>query len=355
MATQSSSRLLQPRKTSFQTLQSSKRYHNSRLHKGTPTRGRPCKSGELKASGSSIDISSGSIDDEAMISELERVEVKEPKIESSAELAAATVIGAVAFGAGIWAFLGPQKGEEYFAGYLLEQSLSVDNLFVFILVFDYFKTPLDYQNKVLTYGIGTAAILRLVLIVLGVDIVDRFQPVLLIFAAILVVSSLKLLTGEDDEEDDDLSNNKIVSFCRRLIPFTDDYDGDNFFMTLANGTKVATPLLLVLMVVEISDVVFAVDSIPAVFGVTLDPFIVYTSNMWAILSLRGLYGFVCAIMGKLEYLDKAVALVLGFVGLKILAEYMGFEIETSASLGIVTSILSGGVALSYLLPSSEKK
>ncbi|EFN50725.1 hypothetical protein CHLNCDRAFT_28756 [Chlorella variabilis] len=274
-------------------------------------------------------------------------------VEERAEGAASAVIAALAFGAGVWAVMGEQKGAEYFAGYLLEQSLSVDNLFVFILVFNYFKTPIEYQSKVLTYGIATAAVLRLVLIVAGVDIVERFEPVLLVFAGILLLSSAKLLTaGGDEEEEEDLSKNKIVQFCKSLMSFTDSYDGDKFF-TMQNGVRVATPLLLVLLVVELSDVVFAVDSIPAVLGVTLDPFIVYTSNLFAILSLRGLYTFVSTFMKELRFLDKAVAVVLGFVGGKILAQFAGLDVPTDVSLGVVASILGLGVGAS-LLPAGKE-
>lgn len=292
------------------------------------------------------------MEDEAdVLKSLDRLEVAEPLVEQRGESAASTVIAALIFGAGVWGFMGPDKGAEYFAGYLLEQSLSVDNLFVFILVFNYFKTPVEYQNKVLTYGIATAAVLRLVLIVAGVDIVERFEPVLLLFAGILILSSAKLLIGgEEDDEEEDLSGNKIVQFCKSLMSFTDTYDGDKFF-TVQNGTRVATPLLLVLLVVELSDVVFAVDSIPAVFGVTLDPFIIYTSNLFAILSLRGLYSFVATFMKELRYLDKAVALVLGFVGVKILADFGGYHISTGASLGVVAGILGLGVGTSLLLPA----
>lgn len=158
--------------------------------------------------------------------------------------------------------------------------------------------------------------------------------------------------GEDDEEED-LSDNRIVKFCKSLFQFTDAYDADNFFTTLADGTRRATPLLLVLLVVELSDVVFAVDSIPAVFGVTLDPFIVYTSNLFAILSLRGLYTFVATFMSKLQYLDKAVALVLGFVGAKIIADFAGLAIPTDVSLEVVATILATGVGASLLLPRLE--
>ncbi|KAL4438500.1 hypothetical protein ABPG77_000148 [Micractinium sp. CCAP 211/92] len=290
-------------------------------------------------------------DDADVLKSLDRVEVVEPLVEQRGESAAATVIAALIFGAGVWGFMGPEKGAEYFAGYLLEQSLSVDNLFVFILVFNYFKTPVEYQNKVLTYGIATAAILRLVLIVAGVDIVERFEPVMLLFAGILILSSAKLLfSGDDDDEEEDLSSNKIVQFCKSLMSFSDTYDGDNFF-TVKDGVRMATPLLLVLLVVELSDVVFAVDSIPAVFGVTLDPFIVYTSNLFAILSLRGLYSFVSTFMKELRYLDKAVALVLGFVGVKILADFGGYHVPTGVSLGVVAGILGFGVGTSLLLPA----
>ncbi|KAL4853820.1 Thylakoid membrane protein TERC [Chlorella vulgaris] len=287
-----------------------------------------------------------------VIEEIDFLEVKEPIVEERAEGAAATVIAALVFGAGVWGVLGEQKGAEFFAGYLLEQSLSVDNLFVFILVFKYFKTPVEYQSKVLTYGIATAAVLRLVLIVVGVDIVERFEPVLLLFAAILLVSSFKLLLGSEDDEEEDLSENKIVQFVRSIVTFSDAYDGDKFF-TVQNGVRVATPLLLVLLVVELSDVVFAVDSIPAVFGVTLDPFIVYSSNIFAILSLRGLYSFVSTVMKELRFLDKAVALVLGFVGGKILADFVGYHVPTEWSLGIVASILGVGVGASLLSPGTK--
>lgn len=184
---------------------------------------------------------------------------------------------------------------------------------------------------------------------------ERFEPVLLLFAGILIFSSAKLLFSSDDgDEDEDLSENKIVQFCKSLTKFSDTYDGDKFF-TIQNGVRVATPLLLVLLVVELSDVVFAVDSIPAVFGVTRDPFIVYSSNLFAILSLRGLYGFVATFMKDLRFLDKAVATVLGFVGVKIIADYVGYHVPTDVSLGVVTSILGIGVGASLLLPAPAEE
>ncbi|KFM26903.1 putative membrane protein [Auxenochlorella protothecoides] len=250
------------------------------------------------------------------IEQLKQIEEAEP--DKKALNVFLAIAAALLFGLGIWGVQGPNKAAEYFAGYLLEQSLSIDNLFVFVLVFEYFKTPRKAQDVVLTYGIASAAVLRLVLIGAGSSIIGRFKPLLVVFAAILMVSSFKLLTPR--------------------MTLSTNYDGTNFF-TVENGVKMATPLLLVLLVVELTDVVFAVDSIPAVFGVTLDPFIIYTSNIFAILSLRSVYAFVATILGELKYLDKAIAAVLGFIGCKILAEFAGLEISTAASLLVVVGLL----------------
>ncbi|DBB18490.1 TPA: hypothetical protein ACH3X3_000131 [Trebouxia sp. C0006] len=286
-----------------------------------------------------------------LIARLSRLQATTSEAESRGEVVAAFVGAALVFGVGIWNTLGVEKAQEFFAGYLLEQSLSVDNLFVFILVFRYFRAPKADQDKVLKYGIGTAAVLRLVMILLGSELIESWKPVLLLFAGILLFSSYKLLASgdSDDADDEDLSDNGIVKLCRRLIPVSETYDGASFF-TIQNGKRVATPLLLVLAVVELSDVVFAVDSIPAVFGITTDPFIVYSSNMFAILSLRALYGFVNTIMSELKYLDKAVALVLGFIGAKMVADFGGYHVPTITSLGVVVTTLAGGVAASLWLP-----
>ena len=257
------------------------------------------------------------------------------------------------FGAGIGFVQGVDKASEYFAGYLLEQSLSVDNLFVFILVFDYFKVPESTQPKVLSYGIVGAMIMRAAMILAGATAIEDFEPVLLVFAGILIFSSYKLLANNEEEEEEDLKDSAIVTFCSSMIQVSDEYDGDNFWTTAKDGvTKMATPLLLVVAVIELSDVVFAVDSIPAVFGVTKDPFIVYTSNIFAICGLRSLFGFVSAVVSELEYLETSVAVVLGFIGVKMVADYAGYPMSTEASLAVVATLLSGGVAASYLFPSA---
>ncbi|KAJ4971196.1 hypothetical protein NE237_004295 [Protea cynaroides] len=255
---------------------------------------------------------------------------------------------AVAFGFGVGLMDGVGKASEFFAGYLLEQSLSVDNLFVFVLIFKYFKVPTMYQSRVLTYGIAGAIIFRLSLILLGTTTLQRFEAVNLLLAVILLYSSFKLFTGEEGETD--LSNNFIVKTCQKFIPVTSDYDGDRF-ITIQDGVWKATPLLLTVAVIELSDIAFAVDSIPAVLGVTRDPFIVLTSNLFAILGLRSLYTLISQSMSELEYLQPAISIVLGFIGSKMILDFFGYHVSTEVSLGCVATCLGGGVLLSLMRKS----
>lgn len=194
-----------------------------------------------------------------------------------------TVALAVLFGVGVLVFKGAESGMEYFAGYIVEQSLSVDNLFVFIMLFEYFKVPLAYQNRVLTWGIIGAVCMRGGMIYLGVAVLEQFEWMILIFAGILLFSAFKLIQGSDEEED--LSNNCIMRASAMVIPSTSEYDGDRFFVR-ENGSLHATPLLMCLVCIEFSDLVFAIDSIPAVIGISKDPFVVYSSNIFAIMGLR---------------------------------------------------------------------
>jgi predicted tellurium resistance membrane protein TerC len=179
----------------------------------------------------------------------------------------AWVVTAILFGGGLWAVAGPQTGQEFFAGYLVEQSLSVDNLFVFLLLFEYFKVPLQFQDRVLNWGIYGAIVMRAVMIGIGAAALQKFHAILLVFAAILVYSSASFFLNVGKEEEEDPEQNTIVKFSRALIPSTNNFDGDRFF-TIVDGVRTATPLFICMIAVEISDVVFAVDSIPAVFGVT---------------------------------------------------------------------------------------
>ncbi|MCD7463959.1 hypothetical protein HAX54_051782 [Datura stramonium] len=269
---------------------------------------------------------------------------------SSVRTVALCVFSAVAFGVGVGFVDGVSKASEFFAGYLLEQSLSVDNLFVFVLIFKYFKVPLMYQNRVLSYGIAGAVIFRLSIILLGTATLQRFEAVNLLLAGILLYSSFKLFTGE--EEDADLSDNFIVKTCQKFIPITSEYDGDRF-ITLQDGVWKATPLLLTVAVIELSDIAFAVDSIPAVFGVTRDPFIVFTSNLFAILGLRSLYTLISESMSELEYLQPSIGVVLGFIGFKMILDFFGYHVSTEASLGVVATCLSAGVLLSLVKKSDQ--
>jgi TerC family integral membrane protein len=304
----------------------------------------------LATSSSSATRTKASSSDEGAMTK--NTEGDEDEKNTDVAVVAAVLGAACAFGAFIGATQGADKASEYFAGYLLEQSLSVDNLFVFVLVFEYFKVPQERQTRVLNYGIFGALLMRAVMVLAGVQVVENFKPTLLVFAGILIFSSYKLLSEGDEDEEEDMSDNAIVKFCSNFIEVSEDYDGDNFF-TVQNGVKIATPLLLVLAVIEVSDVVFAVDSIPAVFGVTTDPFIVYTSNLFAIMSLRQLYGLISKAVGELKYLQTAVALVLGFIGVKMCVEFAGVDIPTEASLAVVATMLGGGVGASVLLPNDE--
>lgn len=254
---------------------------------------------------------------------------------------------AIAYGFLLIFVAGPETSGEFYAGYLLEQSLSIDNLLVFLLLFEYFKVPLKYQNRVLNWGIIGSIVMRATMIGLGSVALQEFREVLLVFAAVLLFSSYKVVVGDEDDEDEDLGDNVIVKFANNLFSSTDQFDGDNFF-TEIDGIRKATPMLLCLIAVEISDVVFAVDSIPAIFGVTEDPLVVFSSNMFAIMGLRSLYIILSKAASELKYLEKAVAVVLGFIGGKLIAEYFGVAISTELSLCVVITMLGAGVAASIL-------
>ncbi len=241
------------------------------------------------------------------------------------------------------------KALEFVAGYLVEKSLSVDNLFVFLLIFRFFQVPSQVQHRVLFWGVFGAIVLRGVMIALGVGLLEHFEWLVLVFAAVLVFSGLKLLF-ENEEEGADLSNNRVVRLVQRILPVTDRYDGSRFF-TVQDGARRATPLLLVLIVVELSDVIFAVDSIPAVFGVSRDPFIIYTSNIFAILGLRALYFVLASALAGLRFLRPSLAFVLLFIGAKMIAGHLGHEVPVGAALAVVGGLLGAGVALSLLFPA----
>lgn len=250
------------------------------------------------------------------------------------------------FGSWVYQRFGSQTGLEFFAGYLIEYALSVDNIFVFLLVFAYFAVPDKYQHRVLFWGIFGAVAMRGLFIGLGAALISRFEWVLYLFGAFLVYTGIRIMVQRETEVHPE--SNPVVRLFRRVMPMTDRYHGKHFLVR-QSGRLMATPLLLVLVVVEATDVVFAVDSIPAIFGITKDPFIVFTSNICAILGLRALYFLLAGMMNKFVYLKVGLGLVLAFIGAKMLAaEWVHLPVQVS--LGVVAAILGASVAASLLWP-----
>jgi tellurite resistance protein TerC len=261
---------------------------------------------------------------------------------------------ALAFNYGLYLFAGTTVALEFLGGYLLEKSLSVDNIFVFVLVFTYFKVAPAYQHRVLFWGIVTALVLRGVMILAGAALVSRFEFLIAVFGAFLVITAIRM--ARDTDEEIEVEHNPLVRLLRRFMPVTQHYHEDRFFIFEA-GRRVATPLLVVLLVIESSDVIFAIDSIPAVFGITTDPFIVYTSNIFAILGLRSLYFLLAGVIDQFHYLKLGLSIVLGFVGIKMLVESIsGYALEHAIhvpiqySLGFIAVILIGSVVASLMFP-----
>lgn len=251
---------------------------------------------------------------------------------------------ALAFNAGVWHFFGPQKGMEFLTGYLIEKSLSVDNIFIFALIFSYFAVPQQYQHRVLFWGILGALVMRAIFIAAGAALISNFHWIIYVFGAFLILTGIKMVFTPDKGLEPE--KNPVVKLVRRLMPVTDRYHGQKFF-TRENGALAATPLFLVLALVETTDLIFAVDSIPAIFAVTTDPFIVYTSNVFAILGLRSLYFLLAGVMNKFEYLKLGLAAILVFVGAKM-ALVDVYKIPSAVSLGVVAAILAVAVAASLL-------
>jgi TerC family integral membrane protein len=258
----------------------------------------------------------------------------------------------VGFGFLVVAWLGSEKGVEYFTGYLIEKSLSVDNVFVFALVFGAFAVPAKYQHRVLFWGVVGALAMRLVMIVAGAALIEAYQWVLYVFGAFLVLTGIRMALSHGKPEKDP-SKNPIVRFARSRLPFSDSYDGQRFF-TRVNARRVATPLLLVLILIEVTDLVFAVDSIPAIFAVTTDPFIVYTSNAFAILGLRALYFLLADLKNRFRYLKLGLAAILVFVGVKLTVVNLGIKIDPILSLVVVAAILAIAIVASWLRPGAAE-
>jgi tellurite resistance protein TerC len=248
--------------------------------------------------------------------------------------------------------MGKESGLEFLTGYLIEYALSVDNIFVFVLIFTYFKVPEKYQHRVLFWGIIGALVLRGVMIVAGSALVTRFAWTLYIFGAFLVFTGVKM-AFQKDEDVYNPERDPILRLARRLVPVTDDYHGDKFFIRQPGKTGrlryAATPLFIVLLIVDTTDIIFATDSIPAIFAVTRDPFIVYTSNICAVLGLRALYFLLASVVDKFVYLKLGLSLVLVFIGGKMLLEHF-VHLPIVASLGVVGAILAASIVASLRWP-----
>lgn len=254
------------------------------------------------------------------------------------------------FNLGIWHYMGPQKGLEFFTGYVIEKSLSVDNVFVFALLFSHFTVPALYQHKVLFWGILGALVMRAAMIFVGAALITKFTWVIYVFGLFLILTGIKMIVKR--EENLHPEENPVVRWFKKFMPVTSDYRDSRFFVR-ENGLRMATPLFVVLLLVEFSDLIFAVDSIPAIFAVTKDPFIVYTSNVFAILGLRSLYFALAGIIDKFHYLKVGLGVVLGFVGVKMLLGHTPWKIETGVSLGTIVLILAVSVVCSLIWPKKS--
>jgi tellurite resistance protein TerC len=261
---------------------------------------------------------------------------------------AAWILLALAFNAGVFFFRGSEAGVEWLTGYLIEKSLSVDNVFVFLLIFSAFAVPAQYQHRVLFWGILGAVVMRALLIAAAGILIHTLHVVIYLFGAFLIFTGVKFL--RDQEHAPDLEKNRFVRLARRIFPVTARYEGQRFFLR-REGVLFATPLFLVLVLVESTDLVFAVDSIPAIYAVTSDPFIVFTSNIFAILGLRALYFVLAGYLAGLRFLKPALAAILVFVGTKMLVVDI-YKVPAVASLGVIVAVLVVALVASWRWPKA---
>jgi len=269
---------------------------------------------------------------------------------------------AFSFAGVVWHFYGFEKATEFMTGYLVEESLSVDNLFVFVLVFRHFKVEDRYQHRVLFWGVLGAVVMRAIFIFAGVALIQKFHWIIYLFGAFLIYSGLKLLfEKESEEETEEVAESMAVRLVKRFFAISKNYDGQKFF-TIENGKRVATPLFLVLIVVEITDLIFAVDSIPAVLAVSKDPFIVFTSNIFAIMGLRSLYFLLADVIDKFVFLKKGISFILTFVGVKMLFPEISrwitgesLSIPSPLSLAVIATVLFLSIVISLLVAPKDVK
>lgn len=281
-------------------------------------------------------------------------EAHEVSIKEAAIWSAVWITLALIFNYGIYYFMGSQAGLEFLTGYLIEKALSVDNIFVFVLIFSYFRVPAQYQHRVLFWGILGALFMRGAMIGAGAYLIHQFHWIIYIFGAFLVFTGIRMATQTEHEIEPEA--NPVIRLVRRFMPVTNVYHGQKFFIKDTVGARirtVATPLFVVLVLVETTDLIFAVDSIPAIFAVTQDAFLVYTSNVFAILGLRALYFLLAGVINKFHYLKLGLSVVLIFVGVKMLLTDI-YKIPIALSLGVIAAILAVSVIGSLLFPKSAE-
>jgi len=274
---------------------------------------------------------------------------REIPVSESLWLSAFYIAIACTFGAWVWWALGPERGMEYFTGFAVEKTLALDNVFVISLIFTYFAIPRAYQHRVLLWGILGVIVLRAIMIGLGAALITQFAWVMWIFGAFLLFTGVKMLMVLDHQPD--IANNPVLRFLRRRLPVTDELHGQAFTVRLPDPktgrmTTFVTPLMLALVLVEVADLIFAVDSVPAIFAITNDPFIVYTSNIFAILGLRALYFALAALVHRFAYLKIALSLVLIFIGAKIFWTQLFGKLDPAISLSVTAALIAGGILFS---------
>lgn len=276
----------------------------------------------------------------------------EISVKESLWLSSGYVSIACLFGVWVWNHMGRESGIDFFTGYVVEQSLSIDNLFVMLLVFRAFSIPRIYQHRVLFWGIIGVIVMRGIMIGLGTALVSRFDWILLVFGAFLFFSGIRMLflSSKDDEA---APENAVVRFLRKRFPVTEGLHGHNFFVHTHNGERGrevwhVTPLFLALVTIEIADLIFAVDSVPAVFAITTDPYIVYTSNIFAILGLRAMYFALAALLHRFIYLKYSLSIVLVFIGAKVFYSHYIAKVDPLVSLGVTVAVIAAGIFASLL-------
>jgi tellurite resistance protein TerC len=277
-------------------------------------------------------------------------EAHEVSMKEAGAWSAIWVALALAFNYGVYHFMGPQAGLEFLTGYLIEKALSVDNIFVFVLIFSYFSVPPRYQHRVLFWGILGALLMRGAMIAAGAVLITEFHWIIYVFGAFLVVTGIRMATQTEHAIDPE--RNPVIRLVRRLVPVSTEYHGQRFWVRAEAGGRlrlVATPLFVVLVLVETTDLIFAVDSIPAIFAITQDPFIVYTSNVFAILGLRALYFLLAGVIHRFHYLKLGLSAVLVFVGVKMLLAEV-YKVPIGVSLGIIGLVLATAIVASLAFP-----